>query len=130
MYMNPNPNRKYDREKRRPRWIHGVDGLLRSWNGRRWHKQKWLSAFNYQEDAWYTVEIQKSGGQLIMRAFCDGESIPSTETSPVSLNAIYGMGRGATEHEWAYVGEPHVDSYEGSAQIDEISMWTNSTDSK
>ena len=61
---------------------------------------------------------------LTMRGFGpDGKLLPGMETAPVDLDLIYGMGAGATEHEWAYIGEPHIDSYEGEPWVDDIRLW-------
>lgn len=49
--------------------------------------------------------------------------MPGMETTPVPLDTIFGMGKNATEHEWAYIGEPRVDSYEGEAWVEEIRLW-------
>ena len=125
-YMDPNPDPRYDREKAEPRWIGGVPGMLRCWDGGKWHTTKWNweVGFTYNEDAWYQVEIEKSGGRLILRAHdADGKLLPKMETIPVPLDRVFGMGRHATKHEWAYIGEPHVDSYEGDAWVDEIRLW-------
>jgi len=125
-YMDPEPDPKYDREKAEPAWIKGVPGMLRCWDGKNWHTSRWNweVAFNYEDTEWYSVEIEKTDCHLIMRAYdSSGKLIPGMETTPVALDKIFGMGENATKHEWAYIGEPHVDSYEGEAWVDEICLW-------
>lgn len=100
--------------------------MLRCWDGKVWHKTKWNweRAFTYQEDQWYSVEIEKSAGALVMRGFDSrGTLLEGMETVPVPLDEIFGMGKAATKDEWAYIGEPHVDSYKGEAWVDEIQLW-------
>ncbi len=126
IYMDPDPHPNYDRDKDEPRWVNGVPGLLKCWDGKVWQtgKWNWEVAFTYEPDAWYHVEIEKNDGHLIMRAYdADGTLLPGLETTPVPLDDIFGMGENASEEEWGYIGEPHVDSYEGSACLDDIQLW-------
>ena len=46
------------------------------------------------------------------------------EPTPVNLGDIYAM---SGQVSYAYVGEPHIDSYEGAAFIDVISLWLPAT---
>lgn len=120
VYMNP------DLDRESGDWTSGQSELLRTWSGGAWHTGtwNWEVAFQYSAAAWYVVEIEKSGGQLTLRVFDDALT-PIELADPVDLDLIYGMGAQASTHEFAYVGEPHVDSYEGEAQVDEILLYVN-----
>ncbi|MFC1827193.1 hypothetical protein ACFLZQ_04610 [Thermodesulfobacteriota bacterium] len=118
VYMNP------DLDRSTGNWISGQGELLRTWSGDMWHTRldNWEVAHRFSEEAWYTVELEKTGSHLVMRLF-SSEGVALVETSPVSLNLIYGMGKNASEAEYAYIGEPHVDSYEGDAYVDKIELY-------
>lgn len=118
VYMNPVLDRSSGN------WIGGMSELLRCWSKGKWFagKEEWVSAFHYTEKDWYVVELEKYTDRLVMRVLtADGKVIQ--ETKPVSLDLIYGMGKKASKHEYAYVGEPHVDSYKGDAFVDEIQLF-------
>ena len=116
VYMNP------DLDRAQGDWTDGASDLLRSWKEGAWRIDSWSIAFRYDPLAFYEVEIERLDGVLVMRTFdADGSMIE--ETSPVDVDKIYGMGKQASEYEFAYVGEPHIDSYEGEAFIDSITMW-------
>ena len=75
-----------------------------------------------------TYARQPKGDALVrsglnLRRASQGVLLPRMETAPVALDKIFGMGKNATENEWAYIGDPHVDSYEGEAWVDEIRLW-------
>jgi hypothetical protein len=120
VYMNP------DLDRESGDWTSGQANLLRSWSGGVWHTGtwNWEVAFQYSVAAWYVVEIEKSDGELQLRVYDDAMT-PIELADPVALDLIYGMGVQAAAQEYAYVGEPHVDSYEGTAEVDEILLWVN-----
>jgi len=118
VYMNPSLDRSFGN------WVGGMSDLLRCWSKGKWFTgmDEWVSAFHYSEKDWYMVELEKYTDRLLMRVLtADGKVIQ--ETTPVSLDLIYGMGKNASKHEYAYVGEPHVDSYKGDAFVDEIQLF-------
>jgi len=118
VYMNPALDRSAGN------WTGGMPDLLRCWSKGKWFtgKEDWEPAFHYTETDWYVVELEKYSGQLIMRVLTvDGKVIQ--ESKPVSLDLIYGMGKTASKHEYAYVGEPHIDSYKGDAFVDELQFF-------
>jgi hypothetical protein len=118
VYMNP------DLDRSSGDWLNGQAALLRCWSAGQWHTENWNweVAFAYEDSANYEVEIEKSAGQLIMRAF-DSSGILIEETDPLDFDLIYAMSEGSTASEYAYFGEPHIDSYEGDAWIDDIRLW-------
>jgi len=118
VYMNPDLDRSVGD------WTGGRPHLLRTWSNGRWHSGAWdwEAAFNYRPDAYYEVEIEKAAGKLILRAF-DGSGGLIAETAPVDQNDVYSMGVHDSGVEYAYVGEPHIDSYKGEAYVDSISLW-------
>ncbi|MCP3978266.1 MAG: hypothetical protein GY716_02895 [bacterium] len=120
VYMNPDLDRTVGD------WTSGVPHLLRTWAAGRWHTStwNWETAFQYDDAAWYVVELEKSAGQITLRAF-DAASTPIELTHPVALDLVYAMGAPATAPEFAWIGDPHVDSYEGRAEIDWIELWFN-----
>jgi hypothetical protein len=120
VYMNP------DLDRSSGDWSSGVPNLLRTWSAGIWHTStwNWEVAFQYSDVAWYQVEVEKSNGLLHLRVY-DDLNVPIELADPVDLDLIYGMGVQASELEYAYVGEPHVDSYEGEAHVDEILLWVN-----
>ena len=66
--------------------------------------------------------MEKTGSHLVMRLL-SSEGVSLDETSPVALDLIYGMGKNASEAEYAYIGEPHINSYEGDAYVDKIEFY-------
>lgn len=116
VYMNP------DLDRTQGDWTGGVDDLLRTWKEGTWRIDSWSVAFAYEPLAFYEIEFERLDGLVVMRAF-DAEGNLIEETTPVDVDDIYGMGKQVSLEEFAYVGEPHVDSYEGEAYVDTISMW-------
>jgi hypothetical protein len=121
VYMNPALNRSTGD------WIGGQPNLLRCWSKGKWFtgKEDWKPAFRYKEKDWYVVELEKDSENLVMRVLSDDGTVIQ-ETAPVSLDRIYGMGKNASEFEYAYVGEPHIDSYKGDAFVDDIKLFVPS----
>jgi len=116
VYMNP------DLDRSQGNWIYGMSGLLRCWHDSEWHTSGWLVGFNYEIDENYEVEIEKFAGYFKMRSY-DSVGTIIEDTDWVDLNLIYAMRDIDTAPEYAYFGEPHIDSYEGSAWIDDIQLW-------
>jgi hypothetical protein len=132
VYMNPGlGNPDMDRNSPPGDWIGGKRDLLRSWSGGRWHTEpdNWEAAFHYDENAWYVVEVEKAHDNLVLRAL-DAAGKVIEETDPVPLDLIYAMGRQASPLEYAYVGEPHIDSYKGDALVDEIQLFVPASHSQ
>lgn len=118
VYMNPALNRS------RGDWIGGQPNLLRCWSKGKWFtgKEDWKPAFHYKEKDWYVVELEKGSEHLVMRVQSDDGTMIQ-ETTPVSLDRVYGMGKNGSEFEYVYVGEPHIDSYKGDAFVDDIKLF-------
>ena len=87
------------------------------WNRR--PKWDWDVAYVYDPNSWYWAEIEKSNGTVTLRLY-DGDKNLLEETAPIDQELIWGMGTTASPEEYFYLGEPHVDSYEGDAYVDEI----------
>ncbi len=118
VYMNP------DLDRSSGDWINGDENLLRCWSQGQWHTGPWNwdPAFHYDANDWYTVELEKSQHTLTLRVLDAGGSIIQ-ETDPVNVDLIYGMGSQASPLEYAYIGEPHIDSYEGYVYVDGIQLF-------
>lgn len=117
VYMNPDLNRAGGD------WIGGMPNLLRCWSNGKWvtSEDNWEVAFRYDERSTYIVEFEKLKNMIIFRAFNEDGSLIA-ETEPVSADKVYGMGKQASSDEFAFIGEPHIDSYKGSAHIKEIQL--------
>ena len=90
-------------------------------NGTAWATQdwNWEIAQTFNPNLWYWVEAEKSNGNITMRIFDQNLNLLE-ESAPIDQELINNMGSSASPGEYIYVGEPHTDSYEGSASIDEI----------
>ena len=113
-YMNP------DLDRAKGDWRFGKAALLRTWSKGRFFTADWTweVAFQYETTDFYTVEVEKGDNTLVMRAY-DGAGRLLQETTPVPLSEIYAMDRPG----FAYVGEPHIDSYQGEARVDRIELY-------
>jgi hypothetical protein len=118
VYMNPNLDRSSGD------WTNGQANLLRCWSQGQYHTGPWdwEPAFHYAENSGYTVELEKYQHTLTMRVFDAGGAIIE-QSNPVNLDLIYAMGSQASPLEYAYIGEPHIDSYEGYAYVDDIQLF-------
>ncbi|MDY0227682.1 MAG: endonuclease/exonuclease/phosphatase family protein [Desulfomicrobium apsheronum] len=117
VYMNPDLDRNVGD------WTGGQSTLLRCWSNEEWvtREDNWEVAFRYDENSWYTVEIEKINNHVTFRAFAENGTL-ITESAPVHVDDIYGMGKQASKEEFAYVGEPHIDSYKGDARVKRITL--------
>jgi hypothetical protein len=117
VYMNPDLDRSIGD------WTGGQSTLLRCWSNEKWvtTEDNWEVAFRYDENSWYTVEIEKVNNHLTFRAIAENGTL-ITESAPVHVDNIYGMGKQASKEEFAYVGEPHIDSYKGDAKVKQITL--------
>ncbi len=100
--------------------------LLASWNGSQnwWYTGAWnweAAIRPYNPSTFYYAEIEKNNGQLIFRLY-DSNNNLLEETTPVSLDNIHNMGAAKSPFEYMYFGEPHINSYEGSFQVDEVEL--------
>lgn len=93
--------------------------LLRTWTGSYWDESpwNWNVAHTYDYNTWYYAELEKKGGQIVLRLY-DADQNIIQETTPVSLDKIFAMD----VPEYLYLGEPHTDDYEGDVRIDEITL--------
>jgi endonuclease/exonuclease/phosphatase family metal-dependent hydrolase len=117
VYMNP------DLDRNGGDWTGGQSTLLRCWSNGKWvtKEDNWEVAFRYNERSWYRVEIEKVDNHMTFRAIAEDGTI-ITESAPVHVDDIYGMGKQASKEEFAYIGEPHVDSYKGDAIVKQITL--------
>ncbi len=108
------------------------DGVLKStyartWlaGGPQWDSSPWSWEIGYTYDAtsWYWTEIEKSNHAVTLRLY-DGNMNLLEQAAPVCQELINNMGSTASPEEYFYVGEPHVNSYEGNAFVDEIIFYT------
>ncbi len=108
------------------------DGRLKStyistWpqGGPQWSTYPWCwdIGYVYDETSWYWTEIEKSNHGLTLRLY-DGDMNLLEETATICQELIAKMGSTASPEEYFYVGEPHVNSYEGNAFVDEIIFYT------
>ncbi len=99
--------------------------LLRTWANGVWNtfSWNWEIAYVYNPLLWYYVELEKANNQVILRLYDESLNLIE-ETDSVSLDLINAMDDST---EYLYIGEPHSDDYEGTARVDEITLWVPDT---
>ena len=83
-----------------------------------WVHRKWRSAVNYEKDAWYKVEIEKTDTNYIMNIYDSEDNL--LKGGVVGFNHIW---QADDEHpDYLVIGEPHENYYQGSMKIKQITM--------
>ncbi len=81
-----------------------------------WHGPGELTAVDaYKEDAWYTVCFERAGTQLTMRIA--GDFLTGGITSYEAVHELHD-----DEPIYWFLGDPHINYYEGSMLIDDITL--------
>ena len=90
---------------------------LVSWNGETWQRE-WRKAVEYQLDAWYTVEVERTQANVTLSVY--DESGHLLKRGAVDAKNVWHADD--AHPEYLVVGDPHENYYQGSMQIRSITL--------
>lgn len=92
--------------------LHSLDAGTGKWT------DQWLSAFNYNPQDWYKVEIEKTNRQFILSLY--NEKGRLLKRGSVNLPDVW--QEDSSGHDYLVVGDPHENYYQGSMKIRAIAV--------